>query len=117
MLNTAFQVARPAPLRPLVANNIHALLGPPLLAALVLRPAPRWLAWLAKRTLRTGARALRWLPRRRQPMLCAQVRGLDYPGGHQIKSLEQRAADQANGAGRSGRTADDRAEIDEFGQQ
>jgi len=31
-------------------------------------------------------------------MLCTQVQGLDYPGGHQIESLEQPAAGQANGA-------------------
>ena len=88
----------PAPLRPLVRNSIHALLDPPLLAALALRPAPRWLAWLAERTLRTRARALRWLPKRRQPKLRTQLPRLDYPGGYRIESLGPPAADQADGA-------------------
>ncbi|EXI82666.1 MAG: hypothetical protein AW10_00452 [Candidatus Accumulibacter appositus] len=77
----------PALLRPLVRNSIHALLDPPLLAALALRPAPPWLAWLAEATLRTRARLLRWLPKRRQAKLRTQVPRPDYPGGYQIESL------------------------------
>jgi len=77
----------PAPLRPLVRRGIHALLHPPLLAAFDLRPAPRWLAWLAESALRARARVLRWLPQRRRPKLRTQLPRADYPDGYRIESL------------------------------
>jgi hypothetical protein len=88
----------PALLRPLVRNSIHALLDPPLLAALALRPAPRWLAWLAENALRTRARVLRWLPKRRQPKLRTQVPRRDYPGGYRIEGLGPPPSGPADGA-------------------
>ncbi|WP_291991637.1 hypothetical protein [Candidatus Accumulibacter sp. ACC003] len=85
-------------MRPLVRNSIHVLLEPAPLAALALRLAPRWLAWLAESRLRTRARALRRLPKRRQPKLRTQVPRLDYPCRHQIETLGPPAAGQVNGA-------------------
>ncbi|MBE2257734.1 MAG: DUF2236 domain-containing protein [Candidatus Accumulibacter sp.] len=87
----------PALLRPLVRSSIHALLDPPLLAAFALRPAPRWLAWLAESALRARARALRWLPKRRQAKLRTQVPRPDYPAGYQIESLGPPPAGPADG--------------------
>ena len=66
--------------------------------ALALRPAPRWLAWLAENALRTRARVLRWLPKRQQPKLRTQVPRRDYPGGYQIEALGPPPAGPADGA-------------------
>lgn len=82
----------PAPLRPLVRRSIHALLDPPLLAALDLQPAPRWLQRTVAAALRCRARLLRWLPRRRQPMLRTRIARAAYPRGYDIATLGPAAA-------------------------
>ncbi|MEF8727233.1 MAG: oxygenase MpaB family protein [Accumulibacter sp.] len=85
----------PAPLRPLVRRSIHALLDPPLLLALDLRPAPRWLLWTVEAALRGRARLLRWLPRRRQPKLRTRIARAAYPCGYDIATLGPAAAPRA----------------------
>ncbi|EXI65641.1 MAG: hypothetical protein AW08_03012 [Candidatus Accumulibacter adjunctus] len=85
----------PAPLRPLVRRSIHALLDPPLLLALDLQPAPRWLQRTVEAALRGRARLLRWLPRRRQPKLRTRVARTAYPCGYDIATLGPAAAPRA----------------------
>ena len=77
----------PAPLRPLVRLNIHALLDDSLRAVFGFR-APGWpMRWLASALLRMRARLLRILPRRRTPRLRTRQPHPSYPAGYQIESL------------------------------
>ena len=77
----------PRPLRPLVRRSIHGLLDAPLRIAFGLPEAPRWLSWSAAFALRARAIALRWLPKRRRPVLRTRLARADYPQGYQIESL------------------------------
>ena len=77
----------PRPLRPLVRWSIHGLLDEPLLRAFGMAPAPRWLSRAAELALRARARALRALPKRRQPRLRTRIARQDYPQGYRIETL------------------------------
>lgn len=77
----------PRPLWPLGAPVMHALLDPPMLDAVGLAPAPRWLQRLASGTLRLRARLLRWLPPRRRPRLLTRTRMRSYPHGYRLAEL------------------------------
>lgn len=82
----------PAALRPLVRLNIHALLDDSLRAAFGFRQ-PAWpVRWLAPALLRTRARLLRVLPRRRSPRLRTAQPHASYPGGYDIERLGPDAA-------------------------
>ncbi|MBI3897278.1 MAG: DUF2236 domain-containing protein [Gammaproteobacteria bacterium] len=77
----------PRPLQPLVRRSINALLDDALLRAFGLAPAPRWWVATIDRSLRLRARALRWLPPRKQPRLRTRIPRADYPQGYRIESL------------------------------
>ncbi len=77
----------PRPLRPLVRRSIHGLLDPPLLAAFGLTPAPRWLERSTTVAMRARALALRFLPKRRRPVLRTRIARADYPEGYSVESL------------------------------
>lgn len=77
----------PAPLRPLVRLNIHALLDDSLREAFGFpQPAPP-IRWLAPALLRARARLLRILPRRRTPHLRTRQPHPSYPAGYEIEAL------------------------------
>lgn len=77
----------PRLLRPLVRRSIHGLLDPPLLVAFGLRPAPPWLERTTRMAMRIRALTLRWLPKRRRPVLRTRIPRTDYPQGYRIESL------------------------------
>ena len=77
----------PRPLRPLVRLSIRGLLDDTLLRAFGLEPAPRFVGRSADVALRTRARLLRWLPKRRRPKLRTRLARRDYPDGYRIESL------------------------------
>jgi len=72
---------------PLGRPVTHAMMDPPLLAAMGFRPAPRWLQWLVPAALRARARIVRVLPKRRRPYLQTRVRRPTYPDGYRIAEL------------------------------
>lgn len=77
----------PAPLRPLVRLNIHALLDDSLREAFGFPQPARPIRWLAPALLRTRARLLRVLPRRRTPRLRTRQPHPTYPAGYEIEAL------------------------------
>jgi hypothetical protein len=77
----------PQALRPLVRLSIRGLLDETLLRAFGLEPAPRFVGRAADLALRTRARLLRVLPKRRQPKLRTRLARRDYPDGYRIESL------------------------------
>jgi len=77
----------PRPVRPLVRRSIHGLLDPSLQRAFGLPEAPKWLAWTTQRALQARALALRWLPKRRRPVLRTSIPRAGYPRGYEIESL------------------------------
>jgi hypothetical protein len=66
---------------------IRALLDPPLLDSMGLRPVPVWFARLTVGALRMRAAVLRVLPLRRKPRLLTQIPRPTYPEGHRIEEL------------------------------
>ena len=66
---------------------IRALLDPPLLASMGLKPASPWLQGLVMAASRVRARLLRRLPLRRKPRLLTQVSRPTYPDGYRIEEL------------------------------
>jgi hypothetical protein len=74
-------------LRPLARRCILALLDPPLRTAFGFAPPPRLLAWLVPALLRARAVLLRWLPRRRQPLLRTARATRSHPAGYAIEEL------------------------------
>ncbi|MBF9029826.1 DUF2236 domain-containing protein [Rhodobacterales bacterium HKCCE3408] len=77
----------PRVLWPLGRPVMRAMMDPPLLAAMGLKPAPGWLVALVHGGLGLRARALRVLPKRRRPHLLTRVRRPSYPGGYAIADL------------------------------
>jgi hypothetical protein len=73
--------------RPLVERGINAALDEPLLQAFgFAQPSPR-MRHFVEWSLRTRARALRWLPRRRHPVLRTEMKQCSYPAGYVIEQL------------------------------
>lgn len=77
----------PRLLWPLGRPVMRALMDPPLLDAMGLAPAPRWLQWAVTAGLRGRAAVLRILPKRRRPHLITHVRRPTYPNGYKIDEL------------------------------
>ena len=96
----------PKPLRPLVRLSIRALLDETLLRAFALRPAPRALVHAADFALRTRARVLRVLPRRRRPRLRTRMARRDYPQGYRIETLGPEPSTARDGRGAQASAAD-----------
>lgn len=77
----------PTPLRPLVRRSIYALLDDALIKAFGFpRPSP-WMRRLVTSGLRMRGRVLRFLPRRRQPLLRTAMKHPTYPNGYAIEEL------------------------------
>jgi len=77
----------PVFLRPLVRRGIYALLDDPVLHALGLPKQPRWLTSFLESCLRTRARLLRLMPRRKNPRLLTETPHRTYPNGYLIDQL------------------------------
>ncbi|MCW5924763.1 MAG: DUF2236 domain-containing protein [Saprospiraceae bacterium] len=69
------------------APVVHALLDDHLLAAVGLKPAPRWLQHLVRGAVRLRGRLVRLLPPRREPRLLTKIPTPTYPGGYVIGEL------------------------------
>lgn len=69
------------------APVVHALLDDHLLAAVGLKPAPRWLQHLVRGAVRLRGRLVRLLPPRRKPRLLTKIPTPTYPGGYVIEEL------------------------------
>lgn len=69
------------------APFVHALIDEPLLRAVGLRPAPRWLQSLVRGSVRLRGRLAGWLPPRRHPRLLTKMPTPTYPKGYQISDL------------------------------
>src|SRR5439155_5976468 len=77
----------PRLLRPLVRRTIYAMLDDPLIKAFGFpEPSPPWRR-LVSAALRSRALCLRWLPRRRRPVLRTELTQRSYPDGYQIERL------------------------------
>jgi hypothetical protein len=77
----------PSPLAPLVRRGIHAFLDEPLREAFGFpRPSPL-LRWLVGASLKLRGKLLRFLPRRRRPVLRTEMKQRTYPCGYQIEKL------------------------------
>ncbi len=70
----------PAPLRPLVAQGVYALLDPMMLSAFGFPAAPIWLQNASRRALRIRARFVRFLPARRESKAARDRHNRSYPG-------------------------------------
>ncbi|MBL7775689.1 MAG: DUF2236 domain-containing protein, partial [Saprospiraceae bacterium] len=77
----------PRPLWPLGAPFVHALIDRPLLQAVGLPPAPRWMQGLVRGAVWLRGRLVRWLPPRRKPRLLTRVPNRTYPEGYAISAL------------------------------
>jgi hypothetical protein len=77
----------PRPLRWAVRASMVALMDPPVIAAFGFTPPSRLVSWLVPALLRTRARLLRWLPRRRRPLLRTEGKHRSYPRGYVIEQL------------------------------
>jgi uncharacterized protein (DUF2236 family) len=77
----------PRPFAPLVRSAIHGLLDDPLREAFGFPKPSRLMRWLVPASLRLRARALRWLPRRKRPVLRTELKRGLYPAGHVIEDL------------------------------
>jgi hypothetical protein len=82
----------PRPLAPVVRWAIYALLDEPLLAAFGFPRPSRLSRLVVAAALRLRARVLRWLPRRRQPLLRTALRHRSHPAGYRIEQLGPPAA-------------------------
>lgn len=74
-------------LQPLGAPFIHAMIDGPLLKAVGMKPAPRWLRFLVTNSLRLRGRLVRLLPPRRRPHLLTRARNRTYRKGYVIGEL------------------------------
>ena len=77
----------PRALWPVGASFIHALIDDRLLAAVGLKPAPKWLQGLMRGALRLRGSLLRRLPPRRRPRLLTKAPNRSYPDGYTIAQL------------------------------
>jgi hypothetical protein len=73
--------------RPLVRRVIYAMLDDPLIKAFGFPQPSRAMRHLVASGLKTRALCLRWLPRRRRPLLRTEMRQRTYPDGYQIERL------------------------------
>jgi hypothetical protein len=77
----------PRIVRPLVRRVIYALLDDPLIKAFGFpQPSPP-MRRLVTAALKLRALSLRWLPRRRRPLLRTEMRQQSYPNGYRIEQL------------------------------
>ncbi len=77
----------PSRLAPLVRRGIHAFLDEPLREAFGFpKPSPL-LRWLVGTSLKLRGKLLRFLPRRRRPVLRTEMKQRTYPCGYQIEKL------------------------------
>jgi mpaB/rubber oxygenase-like protein len=77
----------PALLRPLLRPAVLALLDDALLDAFGYRHPPAWLRRGIDLALRTRARIVARLPRRKEPHLVTRGRHRGYPGGYRLEEL------------------------------
>ncbi len=77
----------PRMLWPLGHPVLRAMMDPPLLDPMGLKPAPEWLKGAVHGALKLRAKALRFLPKRRKPHLITKVRRPTYPRGYRIEEL------------------------------
>ena len=73
--------------RPLVRRAIYALLDDPLIKAFGFPQPSRAMRGLVTSALKMRAYCLRWLPRRRRPLLRTEMRQRSYPHGYQVERL------------------------------
>lgn len=84
----------PAALGPAARLGVHALLDPPVRQAFGFPDPPRWLPAALHATLRARARAERFLPPRRRPVLTRDSRLVrSYPDGYDVAALGPPPAD------------------------
>jgi hypothetical protein len=69
------------------APFVHALIDDHLLQAVGMRPAPRWLQWVVRGSVRLRGRMAGWLPPRKKPRLLTKKRTPSYPQGYKIAEL------------------------------
>ncbi len=69
------------------APFVHALIDDQLLAAVGLKPAPRWLQGMVRGSIGLRGRFMRLLPPRRHPHLTTRKPTPTYPKGYQIGDL------------------------------
>ena len=77
----------PSILGPLVRPAIHAVLDDSVVEAFGFPRPSRALRVLMSAALKTRAWVLRWLPRRRRPLLRTQIKHRTYPEGYHIEQL------------------------------
>ena len=77
----------PWPLSLAVPPVMHSMVDEPLLRALGLPPAPRWVKALVGTSLRWRGRLVHWFVRRRGPVLRTGMRHRSHPGGYEIEKL------------------------------
>jgi hypothetical protein len=77
----------PRPLRPFVRRAIYAILEDPLLEAFGFPRPSRLLRGVVAAALKLRARVLRWLPRRRRPLLRTEMKHRTYPDGYRMEEL------------------------------
>jgi hypothetical protein len=73
--------------RPLVRRVIYGMLDDPLIKAFGFPQPSRAVRGLVTAALKSRAYCLRWLPRRRRPLLRTEMRQRSYPHGYQIEGL------------------------------
>ena len=73
--------------RPLVERGIYAFMDDNLIRAFGFPPPSPFLRRVVELSLKTRARALRLLPRRKQPLLRTELKHPTYPEGYQIEKL------------------------------
>ena len=69
------------------APFVHALIDDHLLAAVGMKPAPRWMQRMVKGSLRLRGRFVGLLPPRRKPRLLTRIKTPTYPDGYVIADL------------------------------
>ena len=77
----------PLPLRPLADASIRAMMDEAMIKSFGLREPPAMMRRCVTASLRLRARAVRWLPRRKQPRLRTQGKHRTYPDGYSIDRL------------------------------
>lgn len=77
----------PAPLRPLGLQAIYSILDEPLLDAFRYPHPPAAMRRMVEGVLRQRRRVLRFMPRRRHPVLRTRLKRPTYPHGYRIEEL------------------------------
>ncbi|MBL7827935.1 MAG: DUF2236 domain-containing protein [Saprospiraceae bacterium] len=77
----------PKPLYAVGAPFVHALIDDALLAAVGMKPAPGFLQWIVRGSIRLRGRLVRFFPPRRRPRLLTQELTPSYPQGYVIADL------------------------------